>query len=162
MLKPFSALTKLIERGKTGDSASRPRQARDETLAHRIGSVREHDGHRTRCLSQCAHFRTAVGNDDVWGKREQFRRVFAIALRIARAPACVDPQVCADGPPQLLQALRERHEAGLSFRIVCGKGQEHADAPHPLALLRARRDRPHDRRAAEQRDELAPLHHSIT
>ena len=38
---------------------------------------------------------------------------------------------------------------------------EHADAPHPLALLRARRERPRSRRAAEQRDELAPLH-SIT
>jgi hypothetical protein len=32
---------------------------------------------------------------------------------------------------------------------------EHADAPHPIALLRARRERPHDRRAAAQRDELA-------
>ena len=31
----------------------------------------------------------------------------------------------------------------------------------PLALLRARRERPSDRRAAEKRDELAPLH-SIT
>src|SRR5262249_1704350 len=32
-----------------------------------------------------------------------------------------------------------------------------ADAPYPLRLLRARRQRP-CRRAAEQRDELAPLH----
>jgi len=30
-----------------------------------------------------------------------------------------------------------------------------ADAPYPLALLRARRERPRDRRAAEQRDEVA-------
>ena len=37
-------------------------------------------------------------------------------------------------------------------------GHEHADAPHPLALLRARRERPRRRRAAEQRDELAPPH----
>ena len=48
-----------------------------------------------------------------------------------------------------------------AFRIVRGCGHEHADAPHPLALLRARRERPRRRRAAEQRDELAPLH-SIT
>ena len=32
-----------------------------------------------------------------------------------------------------------------------------ADPPHPLALLRARRERPR-RHAAEQRDELAPFH----
>ena len=37
---------------------------------------------------------------------------------------------------------------------------KHANASHPLALLRARRERPR-RRAAEKRDELAPLH-SIT
>jgi hypothetical protein len=32
---------------------------------------------------------------------------------------------------------------------------KHADPPHPLALLCARRERPR-RRTAEQRDELAP------
>ena len=37
------------------------------------------------------------------------------------------------------------------------EGIEHADAPHPLGLLRARRERPRRRRAAEQRDELAAL-----
>jgi hypothetical protein len=34
-------------------------------------------------------------------------------------------------------------------------GHEHADAPHPLALLRACCERPRGRRATEQRDELA-------
>src|SRR4029453_8819480 len=37
------------------------------------------------------------------------------------------------------------------------KIREGADAPHPLALLRPRSERPRDRRA-EQTDELAPLH----
>src|SRR4030095_6311537 len=55
----------------------------------------------------------------------------------------------------------ERCHAVLTLRIVGRVRHEHADAPHPLALLRARRQRPRDRRAAEQRDELAPLH-SIT
>jgi hypothetical protein len=32
-----------------------------------------------------------------------------------------------------------------------------ADAPNPLALLRPRRERPRSRRAAEERDELAPF-----
>jgi hypothetical protein len=35
------------------------------------------------------------------------------------------------------------------------QGIEHADAPHPLALLRLRRERPRRRCAAEQSDELA-------
>jgi hypothetical protein len=42
------------------------------------------------------------------------------------------------------------------FRIVRGQVQKHADAPHPLRLLPARRERPCGSRcAAEQRDELA-------
>src|SRR5262249_43548935 len=36
-----------------------------------------------------------------------------------------------------------------------------ADAPHPLALLRARRERPRCCRAAEQHDELAAPHGSV-
>jgi hypothetical protein len=49
----------------------------------------------------------------------------------------------------------ERCDAGLSFRIIRSRVHEHADAPHPLRLLRARRERPRHRRAAEQRDEVA-------
>src|SRR5262249_46826064 len=51
--------------------------------------------------------------------------------------------------------------ADLCLRIVRAVGHEGADAPHPLALLRPRRDRPRCRGAAEQRDELATPH-SIT
>ena len=58
--------------------------------------------------------------------------------------------------PQLLQPLQERRYSGLPFRIVLGQVRKHADATHSLRLLRARRERPCRRRAAEQRDEVAP------
>ena len=77
-------------------------------------------------------------------------------IGFACGPADVDPHVAAFAPAQLLQPLPERRHAGLTFRIVCGAGYEHADAPHPLALPRAR-ERPR-RRSTEKRDELAPLH----
>src|SRR5262249_48208269 len=54
----------------------------------------------------------------------------------------------------------ERPQTGLPFRTIC-HAHEHADAPHRLSRLRPRRKRPAGRRAAEQRDELPPLH-SIT
>src|SRR5262249_51265847 len=73
-----------------------------------------------------------------------------------RGPAGVDLHVAADGPVRKRQPLMERREAGLIFRIVRGCGQENTDAPHTLALLPARRERPR-RRAAEKRNELAPF-----
>ena len=60
--------------------------------------------------------------------------------------------------PALAKAsMLERPRAGLKFRIVRSGGHEHADAPHLLALLRARPERP-GRRAADERDERPPPH----
>ena len=59
--------------------------------------------------------------------------------------------------PNCASSCRNAADAGLTFRIVRGCEVQHADAPHTLALLRARRERPR-RRAAEKRDELAPPH----
>jgi hypothetical protein len=42
----------------------------------------------------------------------------------------------------------ERCDAGLSYGIVGSGAHENANAPHPLGLLRARRERPR-RRAAK-------------
>src|SRR5262249_3311756 len=76
------------------------------------------------------------------------------------APAVLNLDVLPDSPAQLLQSLQECRVAGLRLRIVRGVRHEHTNAPHPLALLRARRERPRSR-AAEPRDEVASPH-SIT
>src|SRR5215470_7081382 len=60
-------------------------------------------------------------------------------------------------PTQLLESLTERCDLGLHFWIIFSPGIQHADAPHALALLRARSEGPRGR-ATEQRDEVAPLH----
>src|SRR6266446_789787 len=90
-------------------------------------------------------------------KRDQFARVSANLGRTAAGPAGLDLHVAAVGPAQLLQRLHERSEVGLLVGLL-GRTHEHADAPHPLALLRARRERPRNSRAAEQRNEGAPFH----
>jgi hypothetical protein len=51
--------------------------------------------------------------------------------------------------------LRERRKARFPRGIVLVARHEHADAPYAVALLCSRRERPR-RRAAEERDELAP------
>src|SRR6516164_5934500 len=70
-------------------------------------------------------------------------------------PTSIDPQIAAVHPAQFLQLLDERSALRLSFRIALRPAHQHSDAPHPLGLLRAHRERPRDCRAAEQRDELA-------
>jgi hypothetical protein len=57
-----------------------------------------------------------------------------------------------------LHALLERSDVGLRFRILGRCVHEDANAPGALALLRARRERPRSRHAADKRDELAPSH----
>ena len=85
----------------------------------------------------------------------QFRSVFADDFRVRCGPADVDLNVLADPPTQLLQPLQECADASLKPRVVGGRRQQHADPSHPFALLRTCRERPRNRRAPEQRDELA-------
>src|SRR5215831_2872449 len=106
------------------------------------------------------HQRSARGQNDVRPQRDQFRSIFAIVFEIGCGKAMINPHIVAVGPAQLLQPLLECREAYLVVLIVHGRTREHADAPHPLGLLRACRERPR-RRAADERYELAPLH-SIT
>src|SRR5262245_28707886 len=73
----------------------------------------------------------------------------------------LNPKVVSLDPSQLPQPVFERGHARLCLRVTGGKAHQHADPPHLLRLLRPGRDRPCGRRAAEQRDELAPPH-SIT
>ena len=76
---------------------------------------------------------------------------------LSAAPEIVDPQVPALDPAQLMHRLLKRQGVGLCVRIVLvAAASDHGNAVHSL-MLRARRQRPR-RRAAEQRDELAPPH----
>src|SRR4029077_8197021 len=82
-----------------------------------------------------------------------------IGVRIA----IFDQDVAADRPSEFPEPLAEILKITLCVRIVLGVPQQYRDPPHPgHRLLRARREGAHDRRAADQRDEIAPPHHSIT
>jgi hypothetical protein len=55
-----------------------------------------------------------------------------------------------------------RPPAATNTRDVLGEAHQHADTSHPIGLLRADGERPCERRAAEESDELAPLHRLLT
>jgi hypothetical protein len=46
-----------------------------------------------------------------------------------------------------LQTSQKRRDFGACLRIALGNLNEHADPPHPLLLLRLRRERPRGRAA---------------
>src|SRR5262245_10438116 len=72
----------------------------------------------------------------------------------------LDPDIAVLDPTERLESLAKRNDTSPHFGIILSVWMQECDATHPLAL-RARRQRPRRRRAAEQRDELAALH-SIT
>jgi len=92
-------------------------------------------------LQRC-HSQGAAGQDDVRREPEQFRRIFCASVGIVLAPASVDPRITPNIPTQFLQALVECRKSVLAFWIVRGPVHQHADVTYPLALLRARRERP--------------------
>jgi hypothetical protein len=98
--------------------------------------------------------------DHVGLQRDQFFREY-LRLRANRRKASVDADIAAFRPSTLFQPLPECRKASLCLRIVLGEAHQHADPPHSVGLLCARRERPRCGSAAEQRDELAAFH-SIT
>src|SRR4029453_8519156 len=156
-LQPFDADSKL-KRGKSGDIAAGPRQACDKAAADRIDDIHEYDRQITRAIEQRSNGRKAAGKDDVRCEPYQFRGVATNAIGIASRPASVNPKVAANGPSQCLQSLQERSVADRRLRIVRSKRVKEPDTPRPLGLLRARRQRPRGRRAAEKGYERAAVH----
>jgi hypothetical protein len=138
----YFELVLYSEQGKSGHVAARPSQCLDIARADGVGDQSENDRYGAGGLLRRHHGVVAAGQDDVRTECDQLRRGFASTLGIAGAPTLVNPHIATLDPAQLLQALQERYQTGLSFRTV-GHAHEHADAPHPFArLLRPRRERP--------------------
>src|SRR5262249_2535118 len=104
----------------------------------------------------------AGGDDGVGFALHEACGVAAHEFHIVGRPALVEFDFAAFRPPKSLELLFERAHPRLYVRLSFRVGHQESDAPHPLAhYLRARRERPRSR-AAEQRYERAPPHHSIT
>src|SRR5262249_15758221 len=131
----------------------------------RINNLHENDRYGTGDMLQGRYADAGGSQNNVRRKRDQFRRILGHGVCTRATPTIVDPHVAARSPPCFLQPLCERGNTSVPFRIVSSQIDEHTDAPHPLGLLRPCRERPRGRRAADQSDELAPLHlggHSMT
>src|SRR5262249_17365024 len=89
--------------------------------------------------------------DQLFGER-------LILIRVVGRKAMVNADITIYRPSEPVEPLLECPEARLHSRIILGIARQHADPSYLLGLLRARRDRPGCRRAAEQGEELAGSH----
>src|SRR5262249_19195001 len=162
--QPFRTEAKF-EKRKAGGVPARARKARDQAHADRVADVREHDGHGAGRMLQCLNAWGRRGQNHVRRERQKLLAISLKASGVARCPAGENPPTVAVSPAGLLKPLDKGHDARLSFRLVRGQIHQHANATHPLRLLRARGKRPRRERPRHrttgQRDELAALH-SIT
>jgi hypothetical protein len=83
---------------------------------------------------------TDIGNP-CWLQADQLLRERSHPIGVTAGPTKVHPHVAVIVPTQVRKRLSERRVAMLPLRIVFVELHEHADAPHPLGLLRAGRER---------------------
>src|SRR5262249_43022312 len=133
----------------------------DDAAGDGVGHARKDDRDRLRLPLDGKSRRGPACQDDVGLQADQLLRERSYPIGVSAVPPKVHPQVAAIGPTEARKRLNERRNVSLQHGVVFVAPHEHADTPYALALLRARRERP-SRRAAEERDERAPLDHSIT
>src|SRR6516162_602602 len=149
------------EIGESRGVATRSGETLHEAASDRIGYRGEHDGDTVVLALQCGDGDRAESKDRVQLHRQKLAGKAPVSLGITSGPPFVDLQIAAYLPAELFKPLIKRDQPALGLRVVADAHQD-ADASRSLSLLRVRAERPSCRRTAEQRDELAPSHHSIT
>src|SRR5262249_21338426 len=104
------------------------------------------------CLAEGS---AVIRDDDSGFQADELCGDLGGALRAAFRPPILDCDRATLAPSELTQLCRECGRPQAPVRRV--RSQE-ADRWQPGGLLRARRERPRGRRAAEKGDELAPSH----
>jgi hypothetical protein len=137
--------------------AAGPSQAHNEPRANWIGDVHEHNRDCLALTFQRGDNRHRISEDDIGFQTHQLLREHS-RLSTCRRKADVNMDIAALRPSKPFQLLAEQRNALLHFRIGPSEMREYADAPHALAVLRLRCERPRRRTATGKPDELAPVH----
>jgi hypothetical protein len=139
---------------KSGHIASRTRQARHKSAADGIGRVTHDDRDGTRRLLRRPDRSPGPQHENLDLQAHQLGGELGEALVASFRQAPLDGKIRSLSIAKLAHALQQAIVDGLQ------RGRpatQKSDPPQPLDLLRAHRERPR-RRAAQKRDEVAPLH----
>jgi hypothetical protein len=90
-------------------------------------------------LQQSRYDRISGDEDYIGCHRHHFCGCGAHALSAFAGEPIIEPDIAALVPAEVLEALPEGRKVGLPDLIVLGESHDHADPPHPIRLLRARR-----------------------
>src|SRR5262249_10280903 len=167
LLEQFKPLPNdvVFDRSKSSHIAAWLREAGYQTAADRISNVRKYDWDRPGLALEGLHGRRDAREDEIRRRCDELHRMNLHKLGIPARPAIIKPNVATFLPPKLCQSLTEGREAGSRFWIVFHRWRDDSNSTDSIILLRACREWPRRRHAAEERDELAALHrcnHSIT
>src|SRR5262249_32144665 len=160
--QPFSTHRRGIPIGETPDVAVGASLGPDKTGTDWIADIHENNWRGVHFRTNYRRHQIGIGDQYIGPEIHQLNEDGAYSLGIRGGKANIDLEIAPLLPAQPIQFPPERRDLGLCGRIALGIPHQHADAPHPLALLRAHRERPRCYRATEQRDELAPPYHSMT
>jgi len=163
LLEQFEPFTghREFEIGESGGVAAGARQARNQPAADRVRDGGEHERDRAGVLLHDPRCFGAVRQDDVRVEAHQVRCSGVGGGVVSARQPLFEVQIAIFTPAEPRKSTAQGGEIPLRHRVAFRQPHEHADPPHALALLRVRRERPHGR-AAEQRDELSAIAHSIT
>src|SRR5262249_32499182 len=95
-------------------------------------------------------------DDDVRLEADQLLREGSIPIGVTASPTNIHSHVAAIGPTQVRKRSCERREAKRCLGMMLAARHDHADAPHAVALLRPRGQRPRCCRAAKRDYEFSP------
>src|SRR5262249_28771742 len=158
-LKPLARKPGRLTR-QACDIAAGPRQGCDQASTDRVRRHPEHD-RDNRCRLLCRDNRLSrVGDDNVDFALDELGRDLGKPLVASLRPAIFNRDGATFDPAELSQPPHESTDPIPQGRSRTGA--EEADGRKLCWLLPARRERPGGGDAAEQRDELAAVGHSIT
>src|SRR5262249_41181401 len=137
------------------DIASRPRQARNQAEGQHVAN-RRNDDRDCRCgFLGCQSAGCPVRDEHVDVESKEFLGQRWQPIIIPLRPTELDEEIATFDPAEIAKSGAKRRNA--TCLTGWGYKTQEADTSN-LKRLRARRERPRRRRAAEERDEVAPFH----
>src|SRR6516225_7008432 len=144
--------------GEPGYVAARARQTCDQAAFQRVARRSHDDRDALRCALRGADRSGAADYDDIDLRPQQIADQRGYRFDIITIMAKLVGDVA---PFDITEVAHPAHEFLAEWIVVWGSRPDVPDTRRLARLLRARRKRPRNRRAAKQRDEFAAFH-SIT